>query len=79
MASFFASASGPQSEKGLIVLDVSSPGGHRLLRDIMSAQGRKNEAENILKTKDRKRGFSKNEAENILKSKLVTKNHRNSP
>ena len=36
------------------------------------------EAENTLKTKDRKKRFSKNEAENMLKEKAVTKNCRNS-
>jgi hypothetical protein len=38
----------------------------------------KHEPENILKTKGRKRAFSKNEAENILKRKPVTRNRRNS-
>jgi hypothetical protein len=37
----------------------------------------KHEAENILKTKDRKRRFSENEAGNILKGKAVTENCRN--
>jgi hypothetical protein len=37
---------------------------------------KKHEAENILKTKDRKGRFSANEAENILKRKMVTKNCR---
>ena len=39
---------------------------------------KKNEAENILKTKTRKKAFSKNEAENVLTIKPLTKNHRNS-
>jgi hypothetical protein len=37
---------------------------------------KQNEAENMLKTKDRARGFFENEAENILKEKALTKTHR---
>jgi hypothetical protein len=39
---------------------------------------KKHEAENMLKTKDRKRAFSKNEAENILKTNPLTKNRGDS-
>ncbi len=48
----------------------------KLLADFMSANSQtdiQSEAENILKTKGRKRAFSKNEAENILKIKNLPK------
>ena len=55
-------------QEGLMMLYLPSLTGTDCMATSCPPAGQKHEPENILKTKARKRAFSKNEAENVLKT-----------